>query len=132
VSNILQFIKYIIVGFINTAICYGIYYIMIKMEFSYALSLATGTIAGIINSYFWNKYFTFRTKKITVSETVKFLIVYSVQYLSNLLIIYLCVEHAGIPEELAGLTAISVGTFVGYFGHKFWSFRENIECKKEM
>jgi len=103
---------------------------MIKMEFSYALSLATGTIAGIINSYFWNKYFTFRTKKITVSETVKFLIVYGVQYFSNLLLIYLCVEYTGISKELAGFFAIGVGTFIGYFGHKFWSFRKNIYRKE--
>ena len=128
--NIRQFIKYVIVGLINTAIYYGIYYFMLKLGFSYTISLTVGTIVGIINSYFWNKYFTFRTKKITVSETVKFIIVYGVQYLSNLFIIYLCVEYAGISEELAGIAAIGVGTFIGYFGHKFWSFREISPGKK--
>jgi putative flippase GtrA len=122
--SVRQFIKYIIVGLINTAIYYGIYYFMIRFGFSYALSLTAGTIAGIINSYFWNKYFTFLTKKITVSETAKFLIVYGAQYLSNLLIIYICVEHVGISKELAGLAAIGIGTFIGYFGHKFWSFKK--------
>ena len=124
-SGILQFVKYVIVGLINTAIYYGIYYLMLQLGFSYALSLTVGTIAGVINSYFWNKYFTFRTKKRTVAETVKFLIVYGVQYLSNLLIIYLCVEYLGITEELAGLAAIGIGTFIGFFGHKFWSFKPN-------
>jgi len=124
-KNINQFIKYVFVGLINTAIYYGIYYLMLKLGFSYALSLTVGTIAGVVNSYFWNKYFTFRTKKITVSETLKFLLVYGVQYLSNLFIIYLCVEYLGISKELAGLAAIGIGTFIGYFGHKFWSFKEN-------
>ena len=119
-----QFLKYVFVGLITTAIYYGIYYVMLQFGFSYALSLTVGTISGIINSYFWNKYFTFRTQERTVSETVKFLIVYGIQYLSNLLIIFICVEYVGVSEELSGLVAIGVGTFIGYFGHRFWSFKQ--------
>lgn len=119
-----QFIKYVFVGILNTIIYYGIYYAMLKFGFFYVVSVTVGTIAGIINSYFWNKFFTFRSKKKSVAEKFKFLSVYGVQYLSNLLIIYLCVNYVGISEELAGLGAIGIGMFISYFGHKFWSFRE--------
>lgn len=121
--NIRQFIKYVIVGFLNTGVFYGIYYIMLQLGFFYAISATVGTIAGIINSYFWNKYFTFKSKKKSIRETLKFLIVYFVQYLSNLLIIHLCINYLGISAELAGIVAIGIGLFISYFGHKFWSFR---------
>lgn len=121
--DIRQFIKYILVGLMNTGVFYGIYYIMLRLGFFYAISVTVGTIVGIINSYFWNKYFTFKSEKKSISETVKFLTVYFVQYLSNLLVIHLCVNNVGVSAELAGLVAISIGLFISYFGNKFWSFR---------
>lgn len=125
--NIRQFIKYVFVGLLNTGVFYGIYYIMLQLGFFYAISVMVGTIVGIINSYFWNKYFTFKSKKKSISETVKFLTVYFVQYLSNLLIIHLCINYFGISAELAGIVAIGIGLFISYFGHKFWSFRNEKE-----
>lgn len=122
--NIRQFIKYVLVGLLNTVVFYGIYYIMLQLGFFYAISVAVGTIVGIINSYFWNKYFTFKSEKKSISETVRFLTVYFVQYLSNVLIIHLCVNNVGISAELAGVVAISIGLFISYFGHRFWSFSE--------
>lgn len=121
--NICQFIKYVLVGLLNTGVFYGIYYIMLQLGFFYAISVTVGTIIGIINSYFCNKYFTFKSEKKSISETVKFLTVYFIQYLSNLLIIHLCVNNVGISAELAGGVAISIGLFISYFGNKFWSFR---------
>jgi len=121
--NISQFLKYVFVGCLNTVVFYCIYYIMLQLGFFYALSVTVGTVIGIINSYFWNKFFTFKSKKKSIEEMHKFLMVYFVQYLSNLLIIYLCINYIGISAELAGIVAISIGLFISYFGHKFWSFR---------
>ena len=122
--NIRQFLKFLIVGFINTAIFYLIYYILLQLSFSYIIALTIGTLIGIINSYIWNKFFTFKAKKKSVRETVKFFIVYAVQYLSNLLIIHICVNYLGVSAEFAGLAAIGIGLFISYFGHKFWTFQE--------
>lgn len=123
-QNTGQFLKYIVVGFINTGAYYGIYYVMLKCGFSYALAVTSGTVVGSINSYFWNKFFTFRSKEKSIAEVIKFFVVYGVQYLSNLFTIYLCVNYVGISEELAGLAAIGVGFFISYFGHTYWSFRQ--------
>jgi putative flippase GtrA len=121
--NMRQFFKFALVGFINTAVFYGIYFALLQLGFNYVIALTVGTVVGIVNSYLWNKIFTFRVKKKSLWESVKFFLVYGVQYLSNLLIIHICVSHIGISEELAGLLAISVGVFISYFGHKFWTFR---------
>jgi putative flippase GtrA len=121
--NIRQFLKYVLVGFLNTGVFYGIYYIMLQFGFFYATAVTVGTVVGIINSYFWNKYFTFKSRKKSVGETLKFLTVYGVQYLSNLFVIFMCINYIGISAELAGIVAIGIGLFISFFGHKFWSFR---------
>ena len=121
--NLRQFLKFVIVGIINTVIFYSIYYIMLQQGVSYVVALTVGTLVGIINSYILNKFFTFKSRKASASETVKFFVISCVQYLLNLLIIHVCVNFMGISPELAGLIAISISVFVSYFGHKFWSFR---------
>ena len=121
--NIKQFIKFSLVGLINTAIFYATYFVLLQFGFFYAVAITIGTFVGIINSYIWNKFFTFSAKKKSVREMCKFLIVYGVQYISNLIIVFLCVRFVGISPELAGLVAIGVGVFISYFGHKFWTFR---------
>ena len=122
IFDVRKFLKFSFVGFINTAVFYGIYYLLLQLGFSYVVALSGGTAIGIINSYIWNKLYTFKTKKLSVSETLKFLVVYVVQYLSNLLVIYICIEFIGVSPELAGLPAVGIGVFISYFGHKFWTF----------
>ena len=119
-----QFIKFGFVGVLNTIIFYTIYYIMLRMGFSYVLAVTVGTVVGIVNSYIWSKFFVFKSKKKSIGEVVKFFVVYGVQYLSNLLVIHICITYFGMSTELAGIPAIMVGVFISFLGHKFWSFKE--------
>ena len=121
--NVKQFLKFVFVGFINTGVFYGIYYVMLQLNYSYAVALTVGNIIGIINSYIWNKFFTFGSKKASKGEVTKFLVIAIMQYFLNLLIVYICVDLVGISPELAGVIAISISVFFSYFGHKFWSFK---------
>jgi len=119
-----QFIKFSLVGVLNTIVFYVIYYVMLQLGVFYVVAAATGTTAGIVNSYVINRKFVFKSSKMSVGEVVKFLIVYGVQYLSNITVIHICVEYIGISAELGGILAIGVGVFISFFGHKFWSFRK--------
>jgi putative flippase GtrA len=116
-------IKYGLVGLMNTVVGYGIYLLLIGLRVFYPMASACGSVAGIINSYFWNKYFTFQSSKKSITEIIKFLFVYLIQYLCNIAIIYLCVNALSMSESLAGLFGICFGVLVSYFGHRFWTFR---------
>jgi putative flippase GtrA len=122
-----QFIKFSFVGVLNTVVFYGVYLILLRLGFSFVIATTAGTIVGILNSYVWNKLFTFKAKQKCKSEVAKFLVVYFVQYLSNLLIIYLCVTYIGVSAELSGIPSIAIGVFISYFGHKFWTFKRKKE-----
>jgi len=119
----IQFIKFSFVGGLNTAIHYGIFFIMIRLGFFYVVATTVGTVVAIINSYIWNKFFTFRSKKKSVTEAIRFLLVCGGQYLVNVSVLFLCITYIGISAEVAGLIAAGVSVFIGYFGHKFASFR---------
>jgi len=122
--DIRKFIKFSLVGVVNTVVFYSIYYILLQLGILYAISLTVGNVIAIFNSYILNKFFTFKTKGKSLKETIKFFMVAGAQYLFNLLIVHICVSLIGISAELAGLIAISLSVFASYFGHKIWTFRE--------
>jgi len=119
-----QFIKYSLVGVLNTVIYYAIYYVILQLGFSYVIAVTVGTVISVANSYFWNKLFVFKSKKKSTGEVVRFIIVYGVQYVCNIIVIYICINYIGLSAEIAGIPAIVIGVFISFFGHKFWSFRK--------
>ncbi|MDR2591027.1 MAG: GtrA family protein [Oscillospiraceae bacterium] len=122
--NIIQVIKFCIVGVLNTVVFYAVYYLLLQLGFNYIVSATVGTIAGIVNSYVFNKFFTFKSKRKSIDEIIKFCIVCAVQFFSNLGVIYVCVNFIGLSEELAGIPPIFTGMFISFLGHKFWSFKK--------
>ena len=119
-----KFIRFSLVGILNTVVFYGIYYVLLQVGIWYVLSLTIGNVVAIFNSYVMNKIFTFKTKKKLLNESFKFFVVAGIQYLLNLLIVHICVSFIGISAEFAGFIAISISVFLSYFGHKLWTFRE--------
>lgn len=63
-----QFSKFLVVGFMNTAIDFGILNLLMWLTGVYKgqwiiLLNATAFAVAVINSYLWNKYWTFRAKE---------------------------------------------------------------------
>lgn len=125
---IIQTFKFGIVGVMNTIIGYGTYYILVKLNLYYLVASILSTVVGVINSYFWNKYWTFNSKKKSKSEAVRFVTVYVVQFLLNLGLLRVMVEFMNIGKEVAGFYALLIVTGVSFLGHKFFSFRK--DCNK--
>jgi putative flippase GtrA len=93
-----QAIKYGIVGIGNTLLSLLIIWTMTKwMGCSEALSNFTGYIIGLINSYFWNKQWTFQSKSNWKKSAIRFFGVFAVCYLLQLLL--LLVMNKFCPEN---------------------------------
>lgn len=85
-------IKFLLVGGLNTVVGIGSYLLMLvifgvnifdtntaPVHFVVIATLVSQVI-GVIHSYLWNKFFTFEVKEKSVSETIRFLIVYLVVF----------------------------------------------------
>lgn len=117
-------IRFLFVGGINTFVGYGTYALCIFGGLHYAFSQLISTIIGVVNSYFWNKYFTFRKKGKSASEAVRFLSVYAASYIINLGLLYMLIDRLEMNEYLAGMFGLIVTTLISYFGHNKFSFKE--------
>ncbi len=59
-ENILQFIKFALVGVSNTLISEGIYAILIFFRVHYIPASFTGFSLSVINAYYWNQKYVFK------------------------------------------------------------------------
>ena len=58
-----QFLKFISVGVLNTAISLIVIYLLMGIGVNYKISNFAGYILGLINSFIFNKLWIFKTKK---------------------------------------------------------------------
>ncbi len=122
-------IRFLFVGGLNTAVGYGFYALFISIGLDPYVATTLSTVLGVINSYFWNKYFTFRQPKKSLSEILRFVLVYAISYGANLGLVYVFIDMLGMNSYLSGVICLFVTTIVSYVGHNFFSFKNR--SKKE-
>ncbi len=117
-----QFIKFITVGVLNTLIGLAVFYFFSFLGFHYSLALGLSYGVGIINSYIWNKKWTFQGKGNVFVEMLRFVLIYLCSYLINLLLMYIFVEKIDIVPEISIVITLLLTTAISFIGHKLWSF----------
>lgn len=110
-----QTIRFGIVGVINTVVGYGVYFLMLRLKVVYVIALLISHIVGVTNSYFWNKYFTFKSHRKSLKELVRFLSVYAVTFVVNLGILMVMVEKVKMGKEIAQVVALFIVTAISFF-----------------
>ena len=73
--------RFLLVGILNTLVGYGLYALFLSLHINYLIANTMSTILGIIHSYLWNRFFTFKSKEKASKEIVKFFFVYLISYL---------------------------------------------------
>jgi putative flippase GtrA len=117
-------IRFLFVGILNTIVGYGVYALCIYEGLSYSPALIITYLVGIAHSYFWNKFFTFRSREKSLGEIVRFFLVYIAAYLVNLVTLYVCVDGMKMNVYFVGIAAMFITTLISYLGHKTISFRK--------
>ena len=118
------FIKYSIVGGSNTLITYVSFYIMSNfLGIHYVIATIIGYILGIINSYFWNKFWTFKKYKKSLNEFLKFVSVYLFAFTINVGSIVFLKESLYVSPNIGEIVGILFAMIVSYSGQRFWTFK---------
>jgi putative flippase GtrA len=93
------------------------------ITFNGAFSNIFGYSCGILNSFFWNKVWTFKARYQTIKQFHNFIILnISCLVLSTIFLsIFVDILHA--PHNIIWLLTMSVITFINYYGCKYWVFK---------
>lgn len=118
-GNLVEFVKYAIVGCINTADYYLSYLVFMDIfKFSYRISFVLGYVVSILGSYFLNTYFTYKQK-----PSVKKFFIFPLTYIPNFIIQYLgiilLVDRLNMSSKVAPVLTAIVATPITFFVMKY-------------
>lgn len=118
-GNLVEFVKYAIVGCINTADYYLSYLVFMDIfKFAYRISFVLGYIVSILGSYFLNTYFTYKQK-----PSVKKFLIFPLTYIPNFIIQYLgiilLVDRLNMSSKVAPVITAIVATPITFFVMKY-------------
>lgn len=118
-GNLVEFVKYAIVGCINMADYYLSYLVFMDIfKFSYRISFVLGYIVSILGSYFLNTYFTYKQK-----PSVKKFLIFPLTYIPNFIIQYLgiilLVDRLNMSSKVAPVITAIVATPITFFVMKY-------------
>lgn len=125
------FLRFVLVGVINTLFGAAIMFVFYNVfHLSYWLSSASNYFFGSILSFFLNKNFTFRYRRLDLGVVVRFVLNISVCYLAAygiarpLFRLMLSGFSAPVQENAAMLGGMCLFVLFNYTGQRFFAFRK--------
>ena len=128
--DLTQIIIFGMVGLSNTIIAYLIYSLFILLGFHYLIANFVSFLVSVLNAYYWNNKYVFKTQKGEYRSCVRSLVKTYVAYGSTGLILqsfllYLLVDILHISEYIAQILCLMVTIPLNYLINKYWSFKTN-------
>ena len=149
----MQFIKFSLVGVMNTLISEGIYVVLVFLGGHYLVASFVGFTLSVLNAYFWNSRYVFhdetQEKRVWWKVLLKTYTAYAGGYILSavLLIVWIDIVKIGRfmspleqllqPLGIARLNAETIGEILAaginllvtvplnYLANKYWAFRTN-------
>ncbi|KWX86473.1 hypothetical protein AMQ83_18695 [Paenibacillus riograndensis] len=119
-----QTIKFLIVGVLNTIVGFAVYAgMLLFLKVNYSFALLVSHVIGVIHSYIWNNKWTFGVKDYNLRSMMKFILVYTLTFFVNLLLLSIFIHQLGINKFYAQAISLFITTLISFFGHKYWSFK---------
>ena len=119
--------KFIALGVMNTLISLIVIYLLMKFGVNYRLSNLIGYIAGLINSFIFNKIWVFKTRKNLFKEIFNFSVVFGLCYSVQYLILLLMVEEYSLNKYFSQLIAMGFYTVLNFILNRIFTFKNRIK-----
>lgn len=127
-----QLLRFCAVGLGNTAVDFTTFFLLTRGGVTYLLAQVLSYTAGVINSFLFNRKWTFQMNgKVNVPEIMKFIMVNGLSLLVSSGFIFLlydvCHQNLWVSKVLAG----GGGFIVNFMGSRFWVFTADQETRSE-
>ena len=123
-ETFVQAVKYGLVGVLNTLISLGVYSLFAYVfNFNYLLANTISYVVGVINSFLWNKLWTFKSKQNGSMEMVWFVVIFLVSFgIQNGCLIFFK-EALKLSKFWAYVLSMPIYPLISFLGNKFITFR---------
>jgi len=124
-------VKFGCVGCLNTMFDFGIFCMLNNIfGVNYVISQIVSYSSGTLNSYIFNKFWTFndtKTNKKTTKEIIQFVVVNSASLGVSLIGLSILIKDHSINPFFAKIFAMVLAQVVNFLGYRFWVFGKNVK-----
>ena len=122
-DGVIRFIKFGMVGVINTLVNWIIFFILNALGMYYILANIIAYILGTVNSYLWNTLWVFKYKdKASTETTIKFIILNLIGLGLNTGILYVLVDLCNLNKFIGLVITTGIVMIINYIVNKLWVF----------
>ena len=124
-KSFIQLLKFGIVGVSNTLLTAITIWVLLRMlHFDNYSSNIIGYIVGLVNSFIWNRKWTFASNAKVKDTIFKFSITFAISYLFQLGNLYLLIHYTQIDSYICQLISIVVYTVINFMSNKYYTFKD--------
>lgn len=129
----IQFVKFNIIGIVNTIITYLLFSCVFYSTGNYFISLVADYIFGIIFSFYMNKNITFKVLGPTsIKMAVRMIFSYIFVFILNLLLLKILIDLLMVNVYISQMIALIVIMLAGFIVQKLYVFNLNhVNHKKD-
>lgn len=120
-----QFIRYVLIGLASNATIYVCYLLMTRFGIGPKLAMSLLYCVGTLQTFVFNKKWTFRFAGPATSALVRYTTVYALGYVFQFLALILLVDQMGWPHQWVMGVLILFMALVLFSAQKFWVFRHS-------
>lgn len=122
-DDLFRFIKFGLVGVLNTAINWIIFILLNSLGAYYIISNIISYSLSTLNSYIWNSKWVFKYNGDNIKETTfKFSILNIIGLILNTCILYVLVDILGLSKIIGLIITTGIVMILNYFINKLWVF----------
>lgn len=118
-------VRYIVIGLWNTFVGYALFtfFIFVFPISKYLLALTLATLLSGVNSYLMQRTFVWQSIANVRAEFSKFFTVFIGQFLANLVLLYVLVDHFNFHPLWTQYVLGALLILLTYISHKHWTFK---------
>jgi len=127
-KTLVQFLKFGIVGISNTLLTAATIWLLLRIfHSSNYLANIVGYVVGLVNSFIWNRRWTFENHAQVGATIFKFIVTFAISYLLQLGFLSFLLHQTNIDDYVCQLLSIVVYTVVNFFMNKYYTFKTEIK-----
>ena len=120
--DIVQFIKFGIVGLSNTVIGLGSYYLFLYLGCHYMIANILSWILSVFNAFYWNSKYVFKTTNTWLKALLKTYVSYGISFIIGAILLYILVEIVNISDIIAPVLVLVITIPLNFILNKLWTF----------
>lgn len=116
--------KYIIAGFVNTAVGYSVFFVALRwMNLDPEIANAVGYAVALTIAFFLNRSFVFAGANSAPNSPVRFIVSFAIAFALNQAALFVLIRMFSLPAEIAQIFSMALYTVAFYLLNKHFAFR---------